>query len=100
MFGWVFSIFYQYRTKLLVQNHFENTQQLRCYLLGKGTVDGRSDYDAGVVSNIAYLRSKTAYLVENYNKELGARANELARLAGGRVDKNMSLKRYTITGDN
>ena len=79
---------------------FENTQQLRCYLLGKGTVDGRSDYDAGVVSNIAYLRSKTAYLVENYNKELDARANELARLAGGRVDKNMSLKRYTITGDN
>lgn len=78
---------------------FENTQQLRCYQLGKGTVDGRSDYDAGVVSNIAYLRSKTAYLIENYNKELDARANELARLAGGRVDKNMSFKRYTITGD-
>lgn len=79
---------------------FENTQQLRCYLLGKGTVDGRNDYDTGVVSNIAYLRSKTAYLIENYNKELDARANELARLASGRVDKNMSLKRYTITGDN
>lgn len=79
---------------------FENTQQLRCYQIGRGTVDGRSDYDAWAVSNIAYLRSKTAYLIENYNKELDARANELARLAGGRVDKNMSLKRYTITGDN
>ena len=79
---------------------FENTEQKRCYLIGRGTIDGRSDYDAWAVSNIAYLRSKTAYLVENYNKELEARANELARLAGGKVDKNMSLKRYTITGDN
>lgn len=79
---------------------FENTEQKRCYIIGRGTIDGRSDYDAWAVSNIAYLRSKTAYLVENYNKELEARANELARLAGGKVDKNMSLKRYTITGDN
>lgn len=78
---------------------FENVEQNHCYLIGKGTVDGRSDYNAWAVSNIPYLRSKTAYLVENYNKELDARANELARLAGGRVDKNMSFRRYTITGD-
>lgn len=75
---------------------FENTEQKRCYIIGRGTIDGRSDYDAWAVSNIAYLRSKTAYLVENYNKELEARANELARLAGGKVDKNTSNLRYTI----
>lgn len=79
---------------------FENVQELRCYIIGKGTVFGHNGYDAYAVSNLNYLRSKTAYLVENYNKELDARANELARLTGGRVDKNMSLNRYTITGDN
>lgn len=79
---------------------FKNAQDLGCYIIGKGTFDGGDEYNAWAVSNLNYLRSKTAYLVENYNKELDARANELARLAGGRVDKNMSLKRYTITGDN
>lgn len=79
---------------------FENVEQKCCYSIGKGTFDGSDKYDAWAVSNLNYLRSKTAYLVENYNKELDARANELARLAGGKVDKNTSNLRYTITGDN
>lgn len=79
---------------------FENVEQKRCYSIGKGTFDGGDEYNAWAVSNLNYLRSKTVYLVENYNKELEARANELARLAGGKVDKNTSNLRYTITGDN
>lgn len=75
---------------------FKNTQDLGCYIIGKGTFDGGDEYNAWAVSNLNYLRSKTAYLVENYNKELEARANELARLAGGKVDKNTSNLCYTI----
>lgn len=80
---------------------FKNAQDLGCYIIGKGTFDGGDEYNAWAVSNLNYLRSKTAYLVENYNKELEAKANELARLAGGKVDKNTSNLRYTIIkGDN
>ena len=75
---------------------FKNAQDLGCYIIGKGTFDGGDEYNAWAVSNLNYLRSKTAYLVENYNKELEAKANELARLAGGKVDKNTSNLRYTI----
>ena len=75
---------------------FKNAQDLGCYIIGKGTFDGGDEYNAWAVSNLHYLRSKTAYLVENYNKELEAKANELARLAGGKVDKNTSNLRYTI----
>lgn len=78
---------------------FDNGQDLRCYILGKGTVDGRSDYNSWAVGNLNYLRDKLSYLAENYNKELEARANELARLANGRVDKNTSELRYTIIGE-
>ena len=75
MFGWVFSIFLLVPDKNCWYKTFENTQQLRCYLLGKGTVDGRSDYDAGVVSNIAYLRSKNSLprrkiIIKNLAQEL------------------------------